>query len=72
MEGLQLLDECCGKPDSCTAMCPQNPGMFIARWREINGFELTKVPGANPVPPVALRPMPRTSTMARPRWCCWS
>ncbi len=38
------LDECCGNPANCTAMCPKNPAMFIARMREINGLDLNNVP----------------------------
>lgn len=46
LKGFSCLDECCKSPSTCTAMCPNNPAMFIARHREINGFDLHNVPRA--------------------------
>jgi hypothetical protein len=43
------LDECCHSPDTCTAMCPNNMAMFVARMREVDGLDLHKVPRAGKV-----------------------
>lgn len=42
------LDDCCGKPETCDGMCPNNPLGFKQRWREINGLELDNLPRAEP------------------------
>jgi hypothetical protein len=44
------LDDCCGKPDTCDGMCPNNPVGFRDRMREINGLELDNIPRAAPCP----------------------
>src|SRR5579863_3398074 len=44
--GISCMDDCCGTPLKCEAMCPNNPRMFMYRMREINGFELHSVPRA--------------------------
>ncbi len=54
-KGFNCLDECCKNPEKCTAMCPKNPPMFVARTREINGFDLHNVPRAGKV---ATTPLP--------------
>jgi hypothetical protein len=50
------LDDCCGKPDTCDGMCPNNPLGFRDRMREVNGLELDNLPRtetcAAPVLPV--------------------
>jgi hypothetical protein len=38
------LDYCCGNPSSCQWVCRNNPEQFVARVREIGGFELEKLP----------------------------
>ncbi len=48
------LDKCCNNPSGCTAMCPKNPAMFIARTREINGIDLHNVPRAEKLTVAAL------------------
>lgn len=48
------LDDCCGEPDSCDGMCPNNPVGFRDRMREINGLELENVPRATPCAAAAL------------------
>ena len=42
------LDDCCGKPDTCDGMCPNNPLGFKERMREVNGLELDNLPRAEP------------------------
>ncbi len=42
------LDDCCGKPDTCDGMCPNNPLGFRDRMREVNGLELDNIPRAAP------------------------
>lgn len=42
------LDDCCGKPDTCDGMCPNNPLGFLERMREVNGLELDTIPRAAP------------------------
>lgn len=37
------MDECCHDPANCTAMCPDNPTMFIARMREINDLDFNNI-----------------------------
>ena len=49
-KGFSCLDECCNNPSACTAMCPKNIRMYIARDREINGFDLHNVPRSSNVP----------------------
>lgn len=49
------LDDCCGKPQACDGMCPNNPRGFLERMREINGLELDNVPRAEPC---AAAPLP--------------
>lgn len=44
------LDDCCGKPETCDGMCPNNPVGFRDRMREINGLELNNIPRATPCP----------------------
>ncbi len=41
---MSCLDECCGNPASCNATCPRNQAQFVARLREINGFQLDNIP----------------------------
>jgi hypothetical protein len=48
------LDDCCGKPDTCDGMCPNNPVGFRDRMREINGLELDNIPRAAPYPAASL------------------
>jgi hypothetical protein len=40
------LDDCCGQPETCDGMCPNNPLGFLERWREVNGLELDNIPRA--------------------------
>jgi hypothetical protein len=40
------LDDCCGKPETCDGMCPNNPLGFKERMREVNGLELDNHPRA--------------------------
>lgn len=49
------LDNCCGNPDTCDAVCRNKPRNFIRRLREIGGFELANVPRAAPL---LARPLP--------------
>lgn len=44
------LDDCCGNPDTCDGMCPNNPIGFRDRMREVKGFELDNIPRASPCP----------------------
>ncbi len=44
--GINCMEECCGKPDACTAMCPNNPVMFRDRMREINSLTFSNIPAA--------------------------
>ena len=51
------LDQCCGNPSSCDAVCRSKPRDFAQRVREISGFQLENVPRAArlpepPMPPV--------------------
>jgi hypothetical protein len=48
------LDDCCGKPETCDGMCPNNLLGFKERWREINGLELDNLPRAEPCSAPAL------------------
>ncbi len=48
------LDDCCGKPETCDGMCPNNPLGFRDRMREINGLELDNLPRAEPCAAPAL------------------
>jgi hypothetical protein len=48
------LDDCCGKPDTCDGMCPNNPIGFRDRMREVNGLELGNIPHAEPCAAPAL------------------
>jgi hypothetical protein len=48
------LDDCCGKPDTCDGMCPNNPLGFRDRMREVNGLELGNIPRAAPCAAPAL------------------
>ena len=47
---LSCLDDCCGKPDTCDGMCPNNPLGFLDRMREINGLELDNIPAVQAKP----------------------
>lgn len=40
------LDDCCGNPATCVAICPRNQIAFVTRMREINGFDLNNIPRA--------------------------
>ncbi|RTL50058.1 MAG: hypothetical protein EKK40_13770 [Bradyrhizobiaceae bacterium] len=42
------LDDCCGKPDTCDGMCPNNTLGFRDRMREVNGLELGNILRAAP------------------------
>lgn len=44
------LDNCCGSPESCDSMCPNNPVGFLAKMREVNGLTLDNLPHATPCP----------------------
>lgn len=48
------LDDCCGNPDTCDGMCPNNPIGFRDRMREVNGLELDTIPRAAPCPAASL------------------
>lgn len=50
------LDDCCGKPETCDGMCPNNPLGFLERMREVNGLQLDNLPRAAPCPAPALPP----------------
>jgi hypothetical protein len=50
------LDHCCNRPQDCDAVCRNNPD-FVDRIREINGFDLTTVPRANPLTEPILPPV---------------
>src|ERR1700736_5408912 len=44
------FDFCQCRPGSkCPFVCPSKPREFVARLREIGGFELDNIPGADPV-----------------------
>lgn len=51
---MSCLDDCCGNPEGCQAMCPRNPKVFMTRLREIDGFGLHNVPRAAAVPTAPL------------------
>jgi hypothetical protein len=53
-DAYSCLDDCCGMPDTCDGMCPNNPIGFRDRMREIKGFELDNIPRATPCPSQAL------------------
>src|SRR5579864_2819248 len=40
-------DFCCDKPKTCQNVCPKNPTLFVARWREVGGQDLDVPPGTN-------------------------
>jgi len=42
------LDDCCGQPETCDSMCPNNQSGFLDRMREVNGLELDNLPRAEP------------------------
>jgi hypothetical protein len=44
------LDNCCRSPATCDSMCPNNPPLFMAKMREINGLELDNLPASKPCP----------------------
>lgn len=51
------LDNCCGDPEKCDAVCRNKPREFVERVREIGGFGLDNVPQVarlteSPLPPV--------------------
>jgi hypothetical protein len=48
------LDDCCGKPETCDGMCPNNPLGFKERWREVNGLELDNLLRCEPCAAPAL------------------
>lgn len=53
------LDYCCGSHDECDSLCAHNVANFVARTREIAGFELDNVPRAPRQPrPVLPRLVP--------------
>ena len=54
---LDCLDLCCGKPSTCASVCRNKPENFVARVREIGGFELNTVPR---VPELIAPPLPPT------------
>jgi hypothetical protein len=45
-DAFSCLDDCCGKPDSCDGMCPNNLIGFKEKWREVNGLGLDNLPRA--------------------------
>jgi hypothetical protein len=47
------LSYCCNEPSKCDNVCVRNPGAFVDRVREIEGFSLDTVPGTG----VLSRPM---------------
>ncbi len=40
------LDNCCGQPEKCDAVCRNNPCEFVQRVREVSGFGFDNVPRA--------------------------
>lgn len=44
------LDNCCGNPEKCDAVCRNKPREFVQRVREIGGFRLDNVPRAARLP----------------------
>jgi hypothetical protein len=42
--GMSCLDFCCGGKASCDVVCRRNPASYVDRVREVNGFDLLKVP----------------------------
>lgn len=51
------LDNCCGKPGNCDAVCRNKPREFAQRIREIGGFRLDNVPRAARLPEPPLPPV---------------
>lgn len=47
-DAFSCLDDCCGKPDTCDGVCPNNPLGFRDRMREVNGLELDNIPRTAP------------------------
>ena len=45
------LGDCCGKPANCDNVCPRNMEAFVARYREVDGFDLANIPIATPLLP---------------------
>lgn len=45
------LGDCCGKPANCDNVCPRNMEAFVARYREVDGFDLGNIPIATPLLP---------------------
>lgn len=54
-DAFSCLDDCCGNPETCDGMCPNNQVGFRDRWREIDGLELDNIPRAAPCP---AKPLP--------------
>jgi hypothetical protein len=42
------LDDCCGRPETCDGMCPNNPIGFRDHMKEVNGLELDSLPCTEP------------------------
>ena len=49
-DAFSCLDDCCGKPETCDGMCPNNLVGFRDHMREVNGLELDNLPRAKPSP----------------------
>lgn len=41
-------DFCCRRPGNCNAVCPSDPATFVARRREVGGWDLTSLPRIRP------------------------
>lgn len=48
------LDNCCGDPGKCDAVCRNKPREFAQRVREIRGFDLSNVPSTTRLPEPSL------------------
>jgi hypothetical protein len=45
------LGDCCGNPANCDNVCPRNFDAYVARFREVDGFDLHNIPRARPCLP---------------------
>lgn len=51
------LSYCCATPDACDSVCPRNVSNFVARSREVLGFDQSNVPSAQRIPAPDLPPL---------------
>ena len=48
------LGYCCQRPETCDGICVKNTTRFVARTREVGGFEFDDIPRCGPLPRPAL------------------